>query len=143
MLYISFIFTFSSATSVRSRSAGLVPGPGWVISRGQVGQHLTNPAPTRQTMMASKTIQYIKKYIAFISPEKNSIYFGDMGKRHRSLSVTSEKSQSSLSDHVVQAGRKAKQVALKTVRSLTALIKPRRHRVISDSEGKFFFLFRI
>lgn len=120
--------------------------PGQVISQGQVGQHLTNLAPTRhtqQTMMASTTIQYIKKYIAFISPEKNSIYFGDMGKRCRSLSVTSEKSQSSLSDHVVQAGRKAKQVALKTVRSLTALIKPRRRHVISDGEGRFCFLFRI
>ena len=55
-------------------------------------------------------------------------------KCQRSESITSNKSLSSLSDTAVKAGRKAKQVALKTVKSLTALLKPRKHRVVPDSK---------
>ena len=60
-------------------------------------------------------------------------------KRQRSSeSITSNKSLSSLSDAAVKAGRKAKQAAFKTVKSLTALIKPRRRRIVPDSKSKLY-----
>ena len=53
----------------------------------------------------------------------------------------SEKSLSSLSDSAIKAGRKAKQVALQTVKSITALIKkPCKTRVIPDTNCKLIFL---
>jgi hypothetical protein len=59
-------------------------------------------------------------------------------KHNRSPSVTSERSMSSLSDTVIRAGRKAKQKALKTVKSFTALLKkPRKKHVVSDDDRKF------
>jgi hypothetical protein len=59
-------------------------------------------------------------------------------KHNRSPSVTSERSMSSLSDTVIRAGRKAKQKALKTVKSFTALLKkPRKTHVVSDDDRKF------
>jgi len=60
-------------------------------------------------------------------------------KHNRSPSVTSETSLSSLSDAVKKVGRKAKQKALKTVKSFTALLKkPRKAKVIIDSDRKSF-----
>ncbi len=59
-------------------------------------------------------------------------------KYNRSPSVTSERSMSSLSDTVIRAGRKAKQKALKMVKSFTALLKkPRKRHVVSDDDRKF------
>jgi hypothetical protein len=59
-------------------------------------------------------------------------------KHNRSPSVTSERSMSSLSDAVIRAGRKAKQKALKTVKSFTTLLKkPRKRHVVSDDDRKF------
>jgi hypothetical protein len=56
-------------------------------------------------------------------------------KRDRSPSTASERSKSSLSDTAIKVGRKAKQAAIKTVKSLTALLKkPRKPRVVSDSD---------
>ena len=43
-------------------------------------------------------------------------------KRKQPASISSKRSLSSLSDTVLKAGQKAKQKALKTVKSLTALI---------------------
>lgn len=66
-------------------------------------------------------------------------------KHSRSPSVASERSLSSLSDAVIKAGCKAKQKAIKTVKSFTALLKkPRTTRVVivSDSECKFLLLMR-
>lgn len=60
-------------------------------------------------------------------------------KHNRSLSVTSERSLSSLLDAVKNVGRKAKQKALKTVKSFTALLrKPCKAKVIIDSDRKSF-----
>ena len=62
-------------------------------------------------------------------------------KHNRSLSVASERSSSSLSDTVIKAARKAKQKALKTVKSFTALLKkPRTNRVVLDSDRKLLLL---
>ena len=59
-------------------------------------------------------------------------------KRDRS---PSERSLSSLSDAAIKTSRKAKQAAIKTVKSITALIKkPRKARVIPDSERESFLL---
>ena len=59
-------------------------------------------------------------------------------KRHR---TPLERSVSSLSDTAVRVGQKAKQVAIKTVKSLTALIKtPRKSHIVPDSECKAFVL---
>ena len=56
-------------------------------------------------------------------------------KRDRSPSTSSERSKSSLSDAAIKVGRKAKLTAIKTVKSLTALLKkPRKPRIISDSD---------
>lgn len=56
-------------------------------------------------------------------------------KRNRSPSV------SSLSDTAIKAGRKAKQAAIRTVKSLTALIKPGRRHIPSDSECESLSLY--
>lgn len=58
-------------------------------------------------------------------------------KHNRSPSVTSERSLLSLSDSVKKGGCKAKQKALKTVKSFTALLKkPRKRQVIINSDRK-------
>lgn len=60
-------------------------------------------------------------------------------KHNRSPSVASERSSSSLSDTVIKAARKAKQKALKMVKSFTALLKkPHTNRVVLDSDRKLF-----
>jgi len=60
---------------------------------------------------------------------------------HKRGRTPSERSVSSLSDTTVRVGRKAKQVAIKTVKSLTALIKkPRKSHIVPDSECKAFVL---
>jgi hypothetical protein len=67
-------------------------------------------------------------------------------KRGHSPSTTSEKSISSLSDAAIKLGRKAKQAAIKTVKSFAALIKPRKRRAtraIVDTDCKFYFCFFI
>ena len=63
-------------------------------------------------------------------------------KHSRSLSVASERSLSSLSDAVIKVGRKAKQKAIKTIKSFMALLKkPHTTRVvIVSSECKFSLL---
>ena len=57
-------------------------------------------------------------------------------KHDHSLSTSSERSNKSpLSDTAIKVGRKAKQTAIKTVKSLAALLKkPRKPRVIPDSD---------
>jgi len=59
----------------------------------------------------------------------------------QSPSTSSKKSQSSLSNTAIKVGRKAKQAAIKTVKSLTALIKKPQKPcpVISESEHKSFY----
>ena len=64
--------------------------------------------------------------------------------RSPSTSGSSEKSLSALSDSALKVGRKAKQAAIKTVRSLAALIKrPRKRRAVPESDHKFFILILI
>src|SRR5258708_4823404 len=57
-------------------------------------------------------------------------------KHNRSPSVVSKRSLSSLSDTVIRAGHKAKQKALKTVKSFTALTS----HVVLDSDRKLLLL---
>jgi hypothetical protein len=63
-------------------------------------------------------------------------------KRTRSASPAEKSLSDSVSDSAIRAGRKAKQVALKTVKSLTALLKkPRKPRVVaSDDEGEYDYV---
>ena len=59
-------------------------------------------------------------------------------KRDRS---PSERSLLSLSDTAIKTSRKAEQAAIKTVKSITALIKkPHKAHVIPDSERESFLL---
>jgi len=74
-----------------------------------------------------------------IQQEKNSHPIMTDRKRERPALILSKRSLSSLSDTVIKAGRKAKQKAIKTVKSLTALIKkPQKSQVILDSDSEFY-----
>lgn len=63
-------------------------------------------------------------------------------KQTRSLSPAEKSLSDSVSDSAIRAGWKAKQVALKTVKSLTTLLKKshKPHVVASNDEGEYDFI---
>jgi hypothetical protein len=96
-------------------------------------------------VLTNYTVHQTRRYIKKNLPKNN--FIANMSGRNRkhtrsSSSAVSERSLSSLSDAVIEAGRKAKQKAIKTVQSFTALLKkPRRSHIRSDEHRKFWYLY--
>lgn len=136
--------------------------PGQVTTRGRGGTHQIYPAPAWHThpaqiraqlhpqiLIASLVLYSIQNKTPsrmHINTTKKTRYNStNMANRKRgqSQSPSSQRSLSSPSDAAIKGGRKAKQVAIKTVKSLTALIKKPCKSCTLKVNVNFFFLCNI